>query len=99
MKGGAAGEGSLYRACVTGDFAPLLNTTRRGEKANMANTGPHWLESCTLPLALHVIGFQERTCKLSNLGSKKLVGSFPSPGKGAYQWLTSGLPMVARVGL
>ena len=45
-------EGSLYRECLVQDFALLLNMTdRRGTKANMANTGPCWLESWILPLA------------------------------------------------
>ena len=36
----------------TGDFAPLLTMEPgRGAKANMADSGPHYLESWTFPLA------------------------------------------------
>ena len=42
---------------VTGDHTLLLNMAAgRGTKANMANTGIHWLEGWTLPLAFGMLG-------------------------------------------
>ena len=52
----------LSCTCLTGDFAPLLTmVVGRGEKANIADTGLHWLEGWALPLPLTRVGFWERT--------------------------------------
>ena len=85
--------GSLYRACVSGDFAPFCSmVARRGTKANVADSGPHRLKSWTLPRLLECMELWKRTFKqkagrrsLSWLGGSGSLGSLDSCFTG-HKW-------------
>ena len=78
-----------------GDFAPLINTTaRRGAKANMVDTGPHWLECWTLPLALSAHGILGEDFWNVRKQKRQLVLS--SPRRGGCPLSPTGLPTVAN---
>lgn len=57
VRRGLPSRRGLVQSAVTRDLVPLLNQAAgKGAKANMASTGPHWLESWTLPLAFGTRG-------------------------------------------
>lgn len=79
-----------FDLCMTGDFAPLLNmVAKRGAKADMADTGPHWLKDWTLLLALAFMGFWERAFENECTGKQKGSWFFPLPLVGGMSTVTS----------
>lgn len=98
VKGGAAGAGSWYRARVAGAFALLLNLPIEKAKANRANTGHHWLEGWTSPLAF---GTSDSGRGLLNRAHQeaKVSWFFPLPQWGACWRSPGGLPTGASAGL